>query len=202
MQNREIGMRAFAGVGHGHADGSDNLPPPPWLKGEWVEETSGRHSIAKSPARAGKKSGKSRGMASSTNGIPTSIKPRKVPCAPSCRAGRRLLPVPGCSGNGKLEQNKSGAGNRRQRLVRHIPGHSVGFSALSAANGRACLQRWASTTEGKNFQVGPRRLPPHPSRTTWSCSIWLPREQPLPRNNLHSKDLEGASGKERGGWSS
>lgn len=116
------------------------------------------------------------------------------------------LPVPGCSANGKLGRRsntqQSGAGNRRQRLVRHIPGHSVGFSAPSAANGRACLRRWASTTEAKNFQVGPRRLPPHPSRTTWSCSIWLPREEPLPRNNLHSKDLEGASVKERGGWTS
>lgn len=116
------------------------------------------------------------------------------------------LPVPGCSGKWKMENGKlgrrsntqqSGAGKRRQRLVRHIRGHSEGFSAPSAANNWACLLRWASTARAKKLQVGPRRLPPHPSRTTWSCSIWLPREEPLPRNNLHSKDLEGASGKER-----
>lgn len=136
--------------------------------------------------------------------------PGRCHAAPSCRAGRRS--TGGCQCSARVQckwkigtrsnTQQSGAGNRRQRLVRHIPGHSVGFSAPSAANGRACLRRWASTTEAKNFQVGPRRLPPHPSRTTWSCSIWLPREEPLPRNNLHSKDLEGASGKERGGWTS
>ena len=37
----------------------------------------------------------------------------------------------------KTEQ--SGAGNRRQRLVRHIQGHSVGFNGPLAANDRACL---------------------------------------------------------------
>lgn len=207
MQNREIGTRAFAGVGHGHADGS-GLPLPGLA--EEKRETGDGHQVA--TRLPNHRPGREKNL-ENLEAWRRQQTGSQLPSSPGRRhalshAGREGGPLVAASArvqwkmeNGKLGRRsntqQSGAGNRRQRLVRHIPGHSEGFSAPSAANDRACLLRWASTARAKKLQVGPRRLPPHPSRTTWSCSIWLPREEPLPRNNLHSKDLEGASGKER-----
>ena len=103
------------------------------------------------------KSGKSRGMAS-PNGVPTSMKPGRCHALrPAGREGGPLVTASArCSGKLGRRSNtqQSGAGNRRQRLVRHIRGHSVGLSTPSSANGGACVQRWASTTERKNFRLG------------------------------------------------
>lgn len=109
----------------------------------------------------------------------------------------------------QMENWGGGATHSNQELEIDVSGPCVTFQATRLASaprpppmaGPVCSVGHQRQRQ-KNFQVGPRRLPPHPSRTTWSCSIWLPREEPLPRNNLHSKDLEGASGKERGGWTS
>lgn len=105
-------------------------------------------------------------MASSTNGIPTSIKPRKARCALSCRAGRRSTggcQCPGAVENGKwkMENWGGGATHSNQELEIDVSGSCVTFEATQRASaprpppitGPVCCvghQR----QERKNFRLG------------------------------------------------
>lgn len=70
----------------------------------------------------------------SPNGIPTSIEPRKVPCAPSCRAGRRSTGGCQCPGAVQMENWGGGATHSNQELEIDVSGSCVTFQAT----------RWAS----------------------------------------------------------
>lgn len=164
MQNREIGTRAFAGVGHGHADGSD-LPLPGLA--EEKRETGDGHQVA--TRLPNHRPGRKKIWKISRHGVVNKRDPNFHQAPEGAmrslmQGGKEVhwwLPVPGCSGKWKMENWGGGATHSNQELEIDVSGSCVTFQATQRASaprpppitGPVCCvghQR----QERKNFRLG------------------------------------------------
>lgn len=164
MQNREIGTRAFAGVGHGHADGSD-LPLPGLAEEKRETEMDIRSPLdCQITGPGGNKIWKISRHGVVNKRDPNFHQAPEGAMRSLMQGGKEVhwwLPVPGCSGKWKMENWGGGATHSNQELEIDVSGSCVTFQATQRASaprpppmtGPVCCvghQR----QERKNFRLG------------------------------------------------
>lgn len=193
MQNREIGTRAFAGVGHGHADGSD-LPLPGLA--EEKRETGDGHQVA--TRLPNHRPGREKNL-ENLEAWRRQQTGSQLPSSPGRRhalshAGREGGPLVAASarvqwkmenGKWKMENWGGGATHSNQELEIDVSGSCVTFQATQRASaprpppmtGPVCCvghQR----QERKNFRLGHDAFRPNHREQRGPAPFGFPAKSP------------------------